>query len=118
MKNSNKSKKSKDKKNPVLIQIEFSDNNLSILQIDDREDFEKYLINCIDRYTKRKNDKIDNYEFEDNIKNECVVCKSKEISCIFNCGHSCTCFDCALKLNEKKMNCPLCRKKIIEINKK
>ncbi|GMR30439.1 hypothetical protein PMAYCL1PPCAC_00634, partial [Pristionchus mayeri] len=47
---------------------------------------------------------------------DCAICMEAEVNAvIYTCGHMCTCYDCAVKIQEVGNGCPICRKLIIDV---
>lgn len=56
--------------------------------------------------------------FEDE-SSDCIICMSSSKSVVFgNCGHYCSCEDCANKIKNSTGKCPVCRSKILVIVKR
>ncbi|XP_077586519.1 E3 ubiquitin-protein ligase NEURL1-like [Stigmatopora nigra] len=50
--------------------------------------------------------------------NDCAICCDDTAdTALYNCGHLCLCYSCALRLKEEKSTCPICRKPIKDIIK-
>ena len=48
------------------------------------------------------------------LKNECMICISKESEVIFSpCGHKCICIDCYKDPKHQLKTCPYCRRNIL-----
>jgi len=58
-------------------------------------------------------------ESEDNSSNECAVCLEQAPDCVlYQCGHMCMCYNCAVGLHESAdPSCPICRQPILDIIK-
>lgn len=47
------------------------------------------------------------------LENDCVICLDKKPDTIsLPCGHACMCYECALKISEKKFKCPMCNQRV------
>lgn len=39
----------------------------------------------------------------------CIICTERPVNTVFNCGHECSCEECADRAMQEKAQCPLCR---------
>ncbi|XP_077351567.1 E3 ubiquitin-protein ligase NEURL1-like [Festucalex cinctus] len=52
------------------------------------------------------------------VSDECAICCDDAAdTALYDCGHLCLCYSCALKLKQDKASCPICRKAIRDIIK-
>ncbi|KAJ1915329.1 hypothetical protein H4219_004382 [Mycoemilia scoparia] len=60
--------------------------------------------------------KNESHESTENGSDTCRICWENGSNCAFlNCGHMCTCHDCAERLKLDKNECPICREPIARI---
>ena len=60
----------------------------------------------------------DNVVLAGNNNNNCRICFDNGIDCvIYQCGHMCCCYVCALQMQEYNYCCPMCRQIIADVIK-